>query len=118
MEQITFDQLPAAVASIREEIALIKRLLQGKGEDKPESDRWFSLKDLQEYLPGRPAKATIYCWVHNRKVPHKKFGKRLAFLKSEIDSWLNGQNRKTIQAMEVEADLQLRKPTRRRTMHD
>jgi hypothetical protein len=108
MEPITFEQLPAAVASIRKDIAFIKELLQGKEGDKPESDQWFSLIDLREYLPGRPAKATIYAWVHNRTIPHKKFGKRLAFLKSEIDVWLKGQGRKTILEIEAETDLRLR----------
>lgn len=67
------------------------------------TDRWFSIDELCEYLPGKPAKATIYGKVHLREIPHKKFGKRLAFLKSEIDSWLNSKGRKTVSEIEAEA---------------
>lgn len=67
------------------------------------TDRWFSIDELCEYLPGKPAKATIYGKVHLREIPHKKFGKRLAFLKSEIDSWLNSKGRKTASEIEAEA---------------
>lgn len=72
-------------------------------------DSWLSLDDLCSYLPGNPAKATIYAKVHNRQIPHKKMGGRLAFLKSEIDAWLKSKGRKTIQEIEAEVDNQLSK---------
>ncbi len=61
-----------------------------------DNDRWLSMNDLCEYLPGHPVKATIYGKVQRRELPHKKIGKRLAFRKSEIDNWLASQGRKTV----------------------
>ncbi len=58
------------------------------------TDRWLSLTELIEYLPSKPAPATIYGWVSKKTIPYHKCGKRLSFLKSEIDEWVfkNGLN--------------------------
>jgi excisionase family DNA binding protein len=61
----------------------------------PESDRWLSIEELCEYLPGHPAKVTIYGKVQRREIPHRKVGKRLVFSKKEIDQWLGVQGRRT-----------------------
>jgi predicted DNA-binding transcriptional regulator AlpA len=68
-------------------------------------DSWFDLNELIEYLPGRPSKATIYGYVSKREIPSHKNGKRLAFLKSEIDAWLKGKRRKTVEEITAEAEL-------------
>jgi len=86
----------------------VKRAISNT-QSKPEADRWFDIDQLCEYLPGTPSKASIYATVHNRMIPHKKMGKRLAFLKSEIDDWLKSKGRKTIQEIEAEVDNQLSK---------
>ena len=49
---------------------------------------WFLMDDLCGYLPERPSKSTIYSWVSKKSIPFYKRGKRLLFLKSEIDNWL------------------------------
>ncbi len=112
----TFDQLPAMVSAMRNDLILIKELLQANGAShvNKEAERWLSLKDLCDYLPGRPAAATVYSWVHARKIPHQKFGKRLAFLKSEIDIWLRDHKRQTISEIEEEAESHLSNKKRRK----
>jgi len=110
MTEITFEQLPQAVAQLHNKLSSIEKLLrERRSYSSGEIDRWFSIDELCEYLPGNPAKATIYTKVHNRIIPHKKFGKRLAFLKSEIDEWLKAQGRKTIYQIEQETDNYLSK---------
>lgn len=52
------------------------------------NDKWLSVEDLMEYLPDNTARATIYGWVAQEKIPYHKYGKKLTFLKSEIDTWL------------------------------
>jgi excisionase family DNA binding protein len=37
----------------------------------------------------RLAKQTLYDYIHRRKVPYLKAGKRVLFRKSELDVWLN-----------------------------
>lgn len=103
-QQITFETLPAAVAELLHKVSRIERQLSvtATNTEQP-TDRWFSIDELCEYLPGKPAKATIYGKVHLREIPHKKFGKRLAFLKSEIDQYLNSKGRKTVSEIEAEA---------------
>src|SRR4051812_5631554 len=57
-------------------------------QESPASDRWMSIKELSTYLPGKPSLPQIYNWTHRRIVPVHKMGRRLSFLKSEIDAWL------------------------------
>lgn len=52
------------------------------------NDKWLSLSELIEYLPSKPAPATVYGWVSKKTIPYHKCGKRLSFLKSEIDEWV------------------------------
>lgn len=58
------------------------------------SDRWLTLTELCEYHPDKPAKPTVYGWVSGSTIPNHKSGRKLRFLRSEIDSWLlNGKNK-------------------------
>ena len=38
-------------------------------------------------------KATVYKWVHQRKIPHVKVGRHLRFVKAEILEWVEEQRR-------------------------
>lgn len=72
-----------------------------------EPDRWFNLTELRDYLPDKPAKATVYEWVSNGEIPHYKGEKRLRFLRSEIDQWLKSGKRKTQKELAEDADAHL-----------
>ena len=67
-------------------------------------DRWLDIDELIEYLPGKPAKATLYGYVSKGEIPSHKSGKRLVFLKSEIDKWLKSKRRKTAEEIKEEAE--------------
>jgi excisionase family DNA binding protein len=69
-----------------------------------ETDRWFDIKELCSYLPDKPARATIYSYVHKREIPFHKGKSKLRFLKSEIDAWLIRERRLTVSETETEAD--------------
>jgi excisionase family DNA binding protein len=60
-----------------------------KNEQPTEIDRWFDLNELCEYHPDKPSKHTVYGWVNAGIIPVHKGGKKLRFLKSEIDNWLS-----------------------------
>lgn len=49
---------------------------------------WFNLTELCEYLPDKPAKQTMYGKISRNEFPHYKDGKKLRFLKSEVDEYL------------------------------
>lgn len=111
MEKIsTFDQLPTAVNQLSEKLENIERILLEKSNEQPtETDHWFDIKELCNYLPDKPAKPTVYGWVHLRLVPCHKGGKKLRFLKSEIDNWLKQGRKKTYAETALEADQYLKK---------
>ena len=108
--ELTFEQLPKAFTHLTNEVSEIKRLLLEKSNVQPtETDRWFDLNELCNYLPDKPAKATAYGWVHTGAIPCHKGQKKLRFLKSEIDQWLKTGKRKTAIELAAEADAYLLK---------
>ena len=103
--EITFEQLPKAFTHLTNEVSEIKRLLLEKSNPTPtETDRWFNLTELCNYLPDKPAKPTVYGWVHTSLIPCHKGGKKLRFLKSEIDVWLRTGKKKTVSELATETD--------------
>jgi len=103
--EITFEALPKAVSTLQESVNEIKRLLLEKSNQQPtETDRWFDLNELCIYHPDKPSKPTVYGWVNAGIIPVHKGGKRLRFLKSEIDNWLKQGKKKTYAETALEAD--------------
>lgn len=105
-EKIPFEQLPDAVAELTREVVSLKELITGKFAATTTTiaeDRWMSLDELCEYLPDKPSKATVYGWVNVRKIPYHKRTKKLAFLKSEIDKWMQDARRKTAEELREES---------------
>lgn len=91
LEKPTFDQVPELLAEVRRQNRIIISMLKGESIEE-RKDPLFSLDQLREYLPEKPARQTIYGWVNNRLIPFQKHGSRLYFKKSAIDNWLeNGR---------------------------
>ena len=67
------------------------------------ADQWMNLKELCEYLPSHPAEQTVYGWTSCHQIPFHKRGKRIMFLKSEIDAWLHDGKRKSQKELADEA---------------
>lgn len=86
----TIEQMPKAIFRLFREIDDVKYLVKSIIELKEQSaDRWMNVNELIEYLPGKPSKQTVYCWVNSGSIPHHKPSPgRLNFRKSEIDKWL------------------------------
>ena len=101
MNELSFDKLPSAVQELNSRLIRIEHLLKGKAE-KQDSDQWFDLDELVSYLPGHPAKQTIYGLVSNRQIPFHKRGKRLIFSKKSIDQWIEAGRQKTVQEIRNE----------------
>jgi predicted DNA-binding transcriptional regulator AlpA len=62
------------------------------------TERWFDLPELCEYLPDKPKKATVYGGFTKVKflLIKERAQKKLRFLQSEIDAWLKQGKKKTI----------------------
>ena len=104
MQQLTFEQLPQAVAMLIKEVKEMKSLLQSSNQMKVEpANQWFNLEELCAYLPDRPAKQTVYGWIGKHAIPYHKKGKKLQFSKSEIDQWLLADQRQTLVQIRVQA---------------
>jgi excisionase family DNA binding protein len=104
MEKLTLETLPNAFTLLSREIGEIKELLQQLNyQELLEPDRWFDLNDFCEYHPDKPSKATVYGWVSAKTIPVHKTGKKLRFLKSEIDEWLLQGKKRTYSDALVDA---------------
>jgi excisionase family DNA binding protein len=113
MNTFTFDSLPEAVSVIQNKLNQLEQLI--RSQSQPKTDSWFDIDELCQYLPDKPKKATVYTWVRERRIPnHKqKQGKKLAFLKSEIDTWIKQGRRKTVNEIQAEADYHLSNPKKK-----
>jgi excisionase family DNA binding protein len=111
---LTLENLPRAVARLTDEVSEIKSLLLKQSSNQPlETDRWFDLSEFCEYHPDKPSKPTVYGWKNAGTIPVHKDGKKLRFLKSEIDTWLQKGRRKT-QAELQEESINFLKPKLKR----
>ena len=103
--RISFDAMPQMLADIAEKLMSIEAKvdnltvpLQDVGKDE-----WFNVKGLCDYLPSHPAEQTVYGWTSTHFIPFHKKGKNIAFLKSEIDQWLQQGHRKSKSDLMLEA---------------
>ncbi len=101
--EITFEKLPQALEYLINKVEKLETLLSETTSELPQTDKWFNLQELCEYLPDRPARQTVYGWIGKRLIPYHKKGKKLQFLKAEIDSWLKEDKRKSITELQAEA---------------
>ena len=104
-EKVSFDQMPAVVSELNDEIRGLKVLignLIARADSQPQ-DRWMNIVEFQAFHPDHPAKSTIYEWVGKKSVPVHKDGKKLRFLRSEVEEWLYGGRHKTQAELNREA---------------
>ena len=93
--EITFNEMPGAMIYLISKVEALERLFQTKNEPTTPADHWLNIDELKEFLPDKPAKATIYGWVSTRQIPYHKRGKKLYFKQSEIDNWLADGKRRS-----------------------
>ncbi len=101
--EISFNDMPKALAYLISKVDRLETLLSVSKSEQPDSDKWFNLQELCSYLPDKPARQTVYGWIGQRLIPYHKKGKKLQFLKSEIDAWLLTDKRKTVAELNEEA---------------
>ena len=92
---ITHDNLPLAVSMLLGKVSRLELLVEQSSTSSTEVDKWFNPKELCAYLPDKPALQTVYGWSSAGTIPSHSKGKKLFFLKSEIDLWLKAGRRKT-----------------------
>lgn len=108
-EGLTLETLPKAFTQLSNEVSEIKRILLEKSNIQPnETTCWLDLNELCYYHPDKPSKATVYGWVNAGIIPVHKGGKKLRFLKSEIDTYLKQGRKKTLAETANEAEQYLK----------
>jgi len=101
--EISFNDMPQAMAYLIGKVEKLETLLNVTKSESPESDKWFNLLELCDYLPDKPARQTVYGWIGQKLIPYHKKGKKLQFLKSEIDAWLIGDKHKSVAELQADA---------------
>ncbi|MFY0674507.1 MAG: helix-turn-helix domain-containing protein [Bacteroidia bacterium] len=102
--KVTFETLPNAVSELIKKVELLTESINANSKSI-EPDKWFTLDELVQYDPAKRTKSTLYGLVHAKKIPVHKRGKRLLFLKSEIDEWLRAASRVSLSDVEHTKDL-------------
>lgn len=101
--EITFNNLPEAVAELAGEISEIKKMLLERSiESQTEPDQLLTIQQASELL--NLSVPTLYGYVQRSAIPVSKRGKRLYFSKQELLDWIKAGRKKTIAETLAEAD--------------
>ena len=109
----TFDMIPMLMANLLEDNKILSAKIDAlnkkinmslpankQGDDNERMD----VTEAQKYIPGHPAVQTIYGWTSNGQIPYHKIGKRIYFVKSELDEWLSHSQHKSDDDLRKEAE--------------
>lgn len=108
MNEITFENLPKAVARLANEIAEIKSLVE-KGQTPVVSQKRVPIGIDEACRIIGKAKPTIYTLVRKRLLPCYKNGKKLYFFEEELLEWIAKGKKKTLQEIESEVKADFKK---------
>lgn len=104
-KSITFEDLPKAMSWMMDKLNELGSKIDDLNTQSPSvpTEQWMNLRELCDYIPSHPAEQTVYGWTSSHLIPFHKRGKRIMFLKSEIDAWLRDGKVKSGKDLEVEA---------------
>ena len=108
----TFDMIPMLMANLLEDNkilsakidALNKKINMSMTTKKDDDNERMDVTEAQKYIPGHPAVQTIYGWTSNGQIPYHKIGKRIYFIKSELDEWPSHGQHKSTSDLQKEAE--------------
>lgn len=105
-KNITFEDMPKAMSWMMDKLNELDSKIENLNSTPQvtPTEHWMNLKELCAYLPSHPAEQTVYGWTSCHLIPYHKKGKRIMFLKSEIDDWLHEGKMKSQKELEKEAD--------------
>jgi len=109
--EISFENLPKAVAHLVNEVAVIKLLVEkGQTPVVPQKHIPIGIEEASRII-GK-AKPTIYALVRKRLLPCYKNGKKLYFFEDELIQWISKGKRKTHDEIkaEIESEFSQRRP--------
>lgn len=95
MENLTFENLPAAISQLIRDVNSIKISLQSGAPDQ--DDQLMTVDQAATFLT--LAKPTIYAMLSRGDLPNMKRGKRCYFQKSDLLAYLKAGKRKSFQQL-------------------
>ena len=105
MITLTFENLPSAVAELRNDLSELKNLILKRVEPQHQPDNPLNIKEVSQ-LTGLTV-PTLYGYCQRNEIPYSKKGNRLYFFKSEILLWIQSGKQKTLKELQVDADAYL-----------
>lgn len=108
----TFDMIPLLMANLLEDTkrlsakldVISKKISESVSSSSKNDDQRMDVTEAQQYIPGHPAVQTIYGWTSNNQIPYHKIGKRIFFVKSELDEWLSKEQHQSQEDLQHEAE--------------
>ena len=94
--EISFENLPKAVACLAHQIEELKTIVKNKDTIEINNKK-NPISIDQACTIIKKAKPTVYTLVRKRQIPHYKNGKKLYFYEDELLDWIAQGKRKTIQ---------------------
>nr|WP_320118482.1 helix-turn-helix domain-containing protein [uncultured Marinifilum sp.] len=101
-DEITFDNLPKAIAHLVDQVEKLKILIEESQTSITPKKRMPVGIDEASQIIGK-AKQTIYSLVQKRMIPCYKSGKKLYFFEDELLEWITKGKKKTMHEIEMEA---------------
>lgn len=112
IQDISFENLPKAVAFLIQELAEIKVLVTKDKVVIIPKKLPIGIDEVSTLI-GK-AKPTIYTLVRERKIPCYKNGKKLYFFEEEILNWISKGKKKTLQEITEECEAGFKRNSRKR----
>ena len=107
MQTLSFEQLPGAVTELFRKLEGIESALIQLTDTRPKVNERLTAKAAAEYL--NIALPTLYAHTSQKIIKHYKAGKKLSFLKSDLDEFLNEGRKKTANELAGETLLKQRR---------
>lgn len=112
--QITWDSIPKAMASLFEEVKQIKSLILDSST-KGGIDQLLTIQQVEEFLHVK--RQTIYSYVSKGTIPNHKKAGRLYFSKNDLIQWIKEGNKRSFD-VEEEAKKIISKRKRKGGSHE
>jgi excisionase family DNA binding protein len=87
-----FEALEQQLKALTGLVAELNRKIDGKPAD---DETPLTIDEAATYL--KAAKQTLYHLTSRREIPHLKRGRKLYFLKADLDKWLKSHRKKTVE---------------------
>lgn len=104
MNQLSFEQLPMAVAMLTKEVSELKSLLLKRQENpcNETQEKILNLKETAKFLD--LAESTIYSKVSRGELPSMKRGNKLYFSQSDLLKYLKEGQKRTYDEVDAVAE--------------